>query len=77
MEFKLNSAVKFHDGTTVTANDVKYSMDRSMKLNPELASRLTIKRQGLDDTTVDIITNTPDASTPARMAYGAAGIYKK
>jgi peptide/nickel transport system substrate-binding protein len=75
--FKLNSAVKFHDGTTVTANDVKYSLDRSMKLNPELASRLNIKEvKVIDDTTVDIITNTPDASTPARMAYGAAGIYK-
>lgn len=75
--FKINSDVKFHDGTTVTANNVKYSLDRSMKLNPELASRLNIKEiKVIDDTTVDIITNTPDASTPARMAYGAAGIYK-
>jgi peptide/nickel transport system substrate-binding protein len=76
--FELNEDIKFHDGSTVTADDVKYSLDRSMELNPDLQGKLNIKEVSvIDDTTVDIITNTPDASTPARMAYGAAGIYKE
>lgn len=75
--FELYDNIEFHDGSLVTASDVKYSLDRSMDLNPDLQGKLNIKEINvIDEKTVDIITNTPDASTPARMAYGAAGIYK-
>ncbi|WP_269851621.1 ABC transporter substrate-binding protein [Methanosarcina horonobensis] len=75
--FYLNENVEFHDGSKVTANDVKTALDRSMKLNPDLQGSLNIKEvKVVDDSTVDIITNTVDASLPGRMAYGAAGIYK-
>lgn len=75
--FYLNESVKFHDGSKVTASDVKNALDRSMKLNPDLQGSLNIKEvKVVNDSTVDIITNTVDASLPGRMAYGAAGIYK-
>lgn len=76
-QFKINKDIKFHDGSFVTPTDIKSSLERSIKHNPELAGRLNIKEiKIIDDSTIDIITNTPDASTPARMAYGGATIYK-
>lgn len=75
--FHLNNNVKFHDGSTLTADDVKYALDRSMEMNPDVVVSLNIKEINVvDGLTVDITTNTPDASLPARMAYGRAGIYK-
>jgi len=75
--FHLNNNVKFHDGSLLTADDVKYALDRSMKMNPDVVTSLNIKDVSVvDSQTVDITTNTPDASLPARMAYGRASIYK-
>jgi peptide/nickel transport system substrate-binding protein len=75
--FYLNSDIMFHDGSRVTADSVKYALERSMKLNPNLQGSLNIKEINIiDDSTVDIVTNTPDSSLPGRMAYGAASIYK-
>lgn len=74
--FYINKSVEFHDGSKVTADSIKYSLDRSMKLNPNLQGSLNIQEiKVVNDSTVDIITVTPDASLPGRMAYGAAGIY--
>lgn len=36
----LRSDVKFHDGTTLTANDVKYTLDRDVQVGQGLASAL-------------------------------------
>ena len=75
--FKLDNSVKFHDGSAVTAGDVKYALERSMRMNPSLKSTMNIKEvKVVDGATVDIMTNTPDASLPGRVAYGSAGIYK-
>ncbi|MDQ1261809.1 MAG: peptide/nickel transport system substrate-binding protein [Euryarchaeota archaeon] len=75
--FHLNSGVKFHDGSMLTADDCKYALDRSMEMNPDVVVSLNIKDINVvDSLTIDITTNTPDASLPARMAYGRASIYK-
>ncbi len=75
--FHLNKGIKFHDASIVTASDVKYSLERSMRLNPSLKGTLNIKEiKVVDPDTIDIITNSTDASLPGRVAYNAAGIYK-
>ncbi|MDP5227627.1 MULTISPECIES: ABC transporter substrate-binding protein [Arthrobacter] len=46
--FTLRDGVTFHDGTTMTAKDVKFSLDRYVRLGQGIASQL----QGYDSTTV-------------------------
>lgn len=75
--FHLNEGISFHDGTKVTADDVKDALERTMEMNPSVKGQLNIKEiTKLDEHTIDITAVTPDASLPARMAYGAASIYK-
>jgi peptide/nickel transport system substrate-binding protein len=75
--FHLNEDILFHDGSKVTADDVVKALERTMEMNPSVKGQLNIKEiTKVDDHTVDITTETPDASLPARLAYGAAGIYK-
>jgi peptide/nickel transport system substrate-binding protein len=75
--FHLNKGIEFHDGSKLTADDVTKAIERTMELNPSVKGQLNIKEIAkVDDYTVDITTNTSDASLPARMAYGAASIYK-
>ncbi|RQW80998.1 MAG: ABC transporter substrate-binding protein [Methanothrix sp.] len=75
--FHLNKNVEFHDGSKLTADDVVSSLERTMKMNPSVTGQLNIKKiSKADDYTIDITTNTSDASLPARMAYGRASIYK-
>lgn len=75
--FYLNEDIIFHDGSKVTADDVVKALERTMEMNPSVKGQLNIKEiTKVDDHTVDITTETPDASLPARLAYGAASIYK-
>ncbi len=75
--FHLNKDIKFHDGSKLTADDVVSALQRTMKMNPSVTGQLNIKKiTKVDDYTLDITTNTSDASLPARMAYGRASIYK-
>jgi peptide/nickel transport system substrate-binding protein len=63
-EFKLRKGVKFHDGTVMTAKDVKFSIDRM--IDPQVKALFgtfysTIKEVTVvDDSTVRIITKSPD-----------------
>jgi len=63
-EFKLRKGVKFHDGTVLTAKDVKFSIDRM--IDPQVKALFgtfysTIKEVTVvDDYTVRIITKSPD-----------------
>lgn len=76
--FHLNENILFHDGSKVTADDVVSALERTIELNPSVKSQLHIKDiTKFDDLTVDITSETPDASIPARLAYGGAIIYKK
>jgi peptide/nickel transport system substrate-binding protein len=75
--FHLDEDVLFHDGSKVTADDVSEALKRTIEMNPSVKGQLNIKDiTKVDDNTVDITTETPDASLPARLAYGRASIYR-
>jgi peptide/nickel transport system substrate-binding protein len=70
-EFKLRDDVRFHDGTPLTAQDVKYSLERL--LNPSLNSphysqiNSIAEVIAVDDHTVQIRTKAPDPLLVRRM----------
>lgn len=64
--FMLRDGVKFHDGSTVTAEDVKYSLDRCADTtngDPLVAAFSHIKSVTiLDEKTVEVVLDGPDTS---------------
>jgi peptide/nickel transport system substrate-binding protein len=85
-EFKLRPNVKFHDGSTLAASDVKFSVERLLnpaEQVPAITQFGTIDRvEAPDPLTVRVITKGPDPLLPARMilakviperAWNAAG----
>ena len=74
-ELKLRKDVKFHDGSGLTAADVKYSVERFLgdsvdeMLAPyATATRNVYKRVDIvDDYTVRLVTNAPDPALPLRL----------
>lgn len=72
-EFKLRRGVKFHNGSVMTAKDVKVSIDRRVdpninKLNSHLFS--TIREvKVVNDYTIQIITKAPDPLLLQRIAF--------
>lgn len=74
-EFRLQSGVKFHDGSDLTAADVKFSYDRM--IDPELALHITsfvatiVGTEVVDDLTVRITTGAPDVLLPNVLTFGA------
>ncbi len=79
--FILRDAVKFHNGNPVTAEDVKYSIEKSagMTGGQSLISAFSnIKEVNIrDDRTVDIILNEPDIDFPAYIATVNAAVIPK
>jgi peptide/nickel transport system substrate-binding protein len=59
--FKLREGVKFHDGTDLTASDVKFTIDRILDINEGIAYRLEAVEsvEAVDDYTVVINLTTP------------------
>jgi len=59
--FKLREGVKFHDGSDLTASDVKFTIDRILDLNEGIAYRLEAVEsvEAVDDYTVAINLTTP------------------
>lgn len=71
-EFKLRSGVKFHNGTVMTAKDVKFSIDRM--IDPQTKAFFatmyaTIQEvKVVNDSTIQIITKGPDPILLNRLA---------
>jgi peptide/nickel transport system substrate-binding protein len=77
-EVTLRSDVKFHDGTPLTAEDVKAAYERNLKSGRTVvtAGFATIAAvQAVNPTTIRLITKTPDPLMPARMAQVGSYIY--
>lgn len=76
--FSLAKGVKYHDGTTFDANDVKFAFDRAMGENSVNPSKKIFKPiesvSVVDDHTVEIKLKKPDAFFLFNMAKGDASI---
>ena len=79
--FNLNSDVRFHNGDAMTADDVKYSLDRARGENSTNAQKALF--QGIvsvtakDDYTVAVTLNAPNGQFLFNMAWGDAVIVNK
>ena len=77
--FKLRNGVKFHDGTTVTAEDVKYSIERCAGINgdgtPLVEAFSNVDKVEIpDESTIDIYLKEPDTEFLAYLTgYGHSG----
>lgn len=76
--FELRDGVTFHNGEPLTADDVKFTLER-VALDNTLIQHTNYKTiqevRVIDDTTFDIITNVPDPALPYRLAREGAGIF--
>jgi peptide/nickel transport system substrate-binding protein len=72
-EFKLRRGVKFHNGETMTAEDVKYSFDRVLdktKKSPQYGNIRTIKEVRIvNPDTIHLITDKPYPLLLERVVY--------
>ncbi|HZG87444.1 ABC transporter substrate-binding protein [Paenibacillus sp.] len=78
--FTLKSNVTFHNGDPMTAEDVKFSLERVAKDNTlqQHSHYKTIKEvKVIDDYRFEVITHQPDPVLPYRLAREGAGIYPK
>lgn len=76
--FKIRQNAKFHDGTPLTAEDVKYSIDRAMSI--ELAEKALLiidKVEVVDQYTVKVTTTEPFASLPSVFVRVSTSIMSK
>ncbi|WP_418887849.1 ABC transporter substrate-binding protein [Mesobacterium pallidum] len=76
--FKLRSGVTFHDGTTMDAEDVKFSLDRARADDSQNAQKPLFAGiesvEVVDPTTVKVTLSAPDGNFLFNMAWGDAVI---
>ena len=75
--FHLRPGQKFHNGDKLTANDVKFSLQRQMAPNSLASAAATLRRtiksiDVVDDLTVRVITNTPQIGLPPSLSRAVA-----
>lgn len=69
-EFRLRDGVKFHNGRPMTANEVKFSLDRAAKLNAQNRQFMDYSSSRvIDPLTIEITTNKPNPILPAALHY--------
>lgn len=81
-QFKLRQGVKFHNGDSLTAKDVKFSLDRTgPNGDPKAVTRAAFTSMDrvdiVDDYTVNIVTKFPDALMPDRLSFYGGQIIPK
>ncbi|WP_405809372.1 ABC transporter substrate-binding protein [Streptomyces sp. NBC_00210] len=77
---KLRSGLKFADGTAVTAEDVKFSVQRVLDINADNGTAALLSNVDTIDTNGDEVVfhlATPDATFPYKLSTPAAGIVSK
>jgi peptide/nickel transport system substrate-binding protein len=69
--FKLRPNVKFHDGTSFTADDVVFSIQRALSKLSQRSFQLRgiVEARKVDALTVDFILSAPDAVLPEKLIY--------
>src|SRR5688572_6832532 len=76
--FTLRDGLTFHDGSDLTSEDVKWSLERSININhPESAAFLISSITDIktpDDTTVEITIAEPNVTFLSRLSYTVATI---
>lgn len=74
-EFTLRDDVKFHDGTDMTAEDVKFSLERAIRKNVNVESMLDVASiEAEDKHTLLIKTNKFNAILPGALHYPCTAI---
>ena len=77
-ECTLKDDLKFSNGDSLTSEDVKFSFDRTLKINddagPAIMFPMLEKVETPDEKTVVFRLNTPDATFPSKIASGAGSI---
>jgi peptide/nickel transport system substrate-binding protein len=67
-QFHIREGVKFHNGTPLTANAVKSSMERALKANPRTQEMLTVNTITADGQNLTITTKTPHTTLLGNLA---------
>lgn len=74
-EFKLRDNVTFHDGSKMTAKEVKFTLEKVIEANPKVASMLKIESmEAVDDYTLKIKTTEINPILPGVLHYPCTAI---